>query len=350
MRKLLKLLPLVLVASLTACDNYRFEDNYNQPLLVFGTVVTIKMQIKNHYNGLKAFADIIHILEKYDELADTKERENTNVYTLNHTNEKVEISEDFYYLLKKANELKQSVKYFNPLMGSLSNKWKVALNFNNEYEHEPGVLTDEIVQEELAKINSSELVLEETEQGFYAQRNGEALIDLGAMAKGYALDKCVEYLSQHTAHTEDYLINAGNSSILLGKNSQTNETWKGLNYEDGIYVVNVKHIYNAESNLRIFNSYISTSGISEQNVKIGEETYSHIINPTTGNAISNYDQVVVINGNSWGNGVLGDALSTSLMMSSEEEIKEAEKDFEIKVIATKNGNIVYKSDGVTLYY
>lgn len=348
--KLLKALPLLIVASLTACESYRYVDNDTQPLLLFGTNVSFKIKIQNHYNGFRSVSDVTSIFKQIDELADaTRQREITNVWSLNQTNEKLSITEDFYHLLSRAKELQQTVKYFNPLIGSLSNKWKESLNLANEKDKTPTVLADEIIQEELAKMNSSELVLEETEQGWFAQRKGEALIDLGAVAKGYALDKCVEYLNNHTGVTEDYLINAGNSSILLGKNSQRYRVWKGQDYDEGVYIVHVTNIRNYE-NLRIFNSFVSTSGISEQKAEIDGKVYSHIINPTDGSAISNYDQVTIINDNAWGKGSLGDALSTSLMMSSEEEIKQAEKDFEIKVIALKDGKIEYQSSGITLYF
>lgn len=348
--KLAKLLPLVLVASLTACESYKFEDNTDEPIYAFGTYVTYRMQIQNHFNGGKCVSDIKYIFEKYDAYADaTKQREVTNVWSLNQTNEPVTIDKDFYNLLNRVIELDKSLTYFNPLVGSLSSKWKVALNLSKEYDHFPYALSQDEINLELAKINSSSLEIGTNDSGFYAQRKGEALLDLGGVAKGYALDMCRHYLEHHTGHTDDYLINAGNSSVLLGKNSQRIKVWKQQDYEEGVYVVKVTDIRNQE-NLRIYNSFVSTSGISEQHEEIDGKTYSHIINPLTGSAISNYDKIIVLNENTVGNGALGDALSTSLMMSSEEEIQKAEKDFGIKVVAVKSYEIVYQSRGVELYF
>ena len=351
MKKIIKFLPLVVVASLTACESYKYVGTYDVPLLLFGTTVSVEMQIKNDSNGGKTFSDIKNVLKQIDELTDaTKQREATNVWSLNHTNDKLEISEEFYYLLKRAKELQQIVPYFNPLIGSLSNKWKESLNFSDDATATHAVLSDDIVQEELQKINSSELIIEETEQGWYAQRVGEAQIDLGAFAKGYALDACLNKLYHRTAHTKDYLFNLGNSSILTGYNSRRYRVWKQPDYEKGVYIVNVTNVTN-EKHLRIFNSFISTSGISEQKAVIDDKTYSHIINPITGSAeVGNYDQITVISGDAWSNGALGDVLSTSLMLGDENDIKKAEKDFEVKIIALKDGKIEYKSDGVTLYF
>ena len=351
MKKIIKFLPLVVVASLTACESNIYVGTYKNPLLLFGTEVSVEMQIKNNSKGGKSFSDIKNVLKRVDELADaTKQRESTNVWSLNHTNDKLEISEDFYDMLKRAKELQEEIKYFNPLIGSLSNKWKAALNPSNDSGFEPRVLTDEEIQEELAKINSSELNIEETEQGWYAQRTGEAQIDLGAFAKGYALDMCIDKLNNTTGHTKDYSVNLGRSSVLVGYNSRRYRVWKQPDYEKGVYIVEVTNIRN-QQNLRIFNSIISTSGISEQKATVDNKTYSHIINPITGSAeVGNYDQITVIGGDAWNKGALGDVLSTSLMLGDKTDIKKAEKDFEVKVIALKGGNIEYKSDGVTLYF
>lgn len=350
MKKLFRLLPLMVVASLTACESYKYVGTYDNPLLLFGTTVSVEMRVENNFNGGKTFSDIKNVLKQIDELTDaTKQREATNVWSLNQTNDKLEISEEFYYLLKRAKELQEIVPNFNPLIGSLSNKWKESLNFSDEATATHAVLSDDIIQEELQKINSSELIIEETEQGWYAQRVGEAQIDLGAFAKGYALDACLNKLSHCTGHTKDYLFNFGNSSILTGYNSRRYRVWKQPYYEEGVYIVGITNIRN-QQNLRIFNSFISTSGISEQKATVDDKTYSHIINPVTGSAeVGNYDQITIISGDSWNNGALGDVLSTSLMLGDENDIKKAEKDFEVKVIAIKDGNIVYKSDGVTLY-
>lgn len=350
MKKLFRLLPLMVVASLTACESYKYVGTYDNPLLLFGTTVSVEMKVENNFNGPKTFTDIKNVLKQIDELTDaTKQREITNVWSLNQTNDKLEISEEFYYLLKRAKELQETVPFFNLLIGSLSNNWKESLNFSDEATATHAVLSNDIIQEELQKINSSELIIEETEQGWYAQRVGEAQIDLGAFAKGYALDACLNKLDHCGGDTKDYLFNLGNSSVLTGYNSRRYRVWKQPDYEEGVYIVGVTNIRN-QQNLRIFNSFISTSGISEQKATVDGKTYSHIINPMTGSAeVGNYDQITIISGDAWSNGSLGDVLSTSLMLGDENDIKKAEKDFEVKVIALKDGNIVYKSDKVTLY-
>ena len=49
------------------------------------------------------------------------------------------------------------------------------------------------------------------------------------------------------------------------------------------------------------------------------------------------------------NGLLGDALSTSFMMSSLTEIEETIKDTDIKVIVIKDDQVIYKSEEITIH-
>ena len=152
------------------------------------------------------------------------------------------------------------------------------------------------------------------------QRVGEAEIDLGGIAKGYALDVVHRYLKKN--NITKYLINAGSSSVLLGKKKNP-------------YLVGIEKLDNAYFELS--DKVISTSSIYKQGVTIDGVTYSHIINPFTGSAVNEHDAVIVINDE----GALGDILSTSLMMSSLEEIKSLEEQYDFKSIVIDNKSIVY---------
>ena len=330
MKRLIKVLPLLLAVSLTACSN---EIYYEDTLFLFDTTVSYKILGYRGYSGLKTEGDTVNILKKIDAISDAYHKRNVvGVYDLNQTNERIEISEDFYNLLYWVKEAEKVAPYFNPLVGSLSNKWKDALADNT-------VISDAVIQEELEKINNSELIIEKSEEGTFAQRKGDALIDLGAIAKGYALDLCQEHLTNYSFG--DYLINAGNSSILLGTKIKSGKKAK-RQYSVAINELSKKTSFYASE------SIISTSGISEQGVKIGDATYSHIINPINGSAINNYDTVIVVLDDAFGHGAIGDALSTSLMMSTIDEIKDMEKSVGFTTIVIKDNDVLYKSDSIEL--
>ena len=330
MYKFLKVLPLVVAASLSACD---IAHQYPvDTLFCFDTVVTVKT---TEYNGLMYSVHVqegtCRILKEVDAIADAyKSRDVMCIYDLNNTNEKIEINGQLYRLLKSALDTKEKLPYFNPFIGSLTNKWKEALGKKEQ-------LSASIIEEELLKMNDTNLLLENTEDGhYYAKRVGEGLIDVGAIAKGFALDECENYLHRNAEPNYEYMVDAGSSSILLGRNKD-NSTFK----------VKIKDL-SSPTYLRLKECFVATSGISEQGVEIDGTTYSHIISPLTGSAINTFDSVIVISELKDGYGLFTDALSTSFMMNTLEEVKELEKSTGVSVILIKDDNIVYKSESLAL--
>ncbi len=331
MKKLFKTLPLLMVASLSACDiahQYPIDT-----LFCFDTVVTVKT---TEYNGLMYSVHVqegtCKLLKEVDAVADAyKKRDVACIYDLNNTNEEIEISERLYNLLKRALDAQTFAPYYNPFIGSLSNKWKEALSKGE-------ILSESVIQEELNKMKDAELILEwDGENKYTAQRVGEALIDVGAIAKGYALDVCEQFLHRRAEPDYEYMIDAGSSSILLGRNKDN------INFK-----VKIKDLSNP-TYLYLKDSFVAVSGTSEQGVKIGDNTYSHIINPNDGSAINNYDAVIVIApAQGKMNGYKTDALSTSLMLSSIEEIEYFDYGSDCSVIVIKDDNIIYSSESLNL--
>ena len=116
------------------------------------------------------------------------------------------------------------------------------------------------------------------------------------------------------------------------------------NTNDGYFTVKISDLDNTFIKLK--DCFISTSSKSVQGVKIGDITYSHIINPVDGSAINKNDAVIVVSSS----GTLGDALSTSMMMNSVEEIKEIEKNQNVKTIVIKDKKVIYCNEGLNLFH
>ena len=302
------------------------------PLLISSLLVSCSSEIKKNsfyfgtYTETKLFEgteedlnNINKIFQKIDKLTDNYlKRDVNNVYSINNTNEKVKVDTTLYKLLDLSFSTDlSSLNYFNPLCGSLSKKWKESLANKK-------VLSESVITSELTKISSTTFSLLGKNE---VQRVGEAEIDLGAVAKGYALDKVKEYLDAKK-YTK-YLVDAGMSSILLGEKNG------GGNYN--IEITDLKDSY-----LSLKNCVISTSSISQQNTRIDDKIYTHIINPKNGSAISKHDAVIVISNS----GYLGDILSTDFMNESLDSIKKLEKKFKVKSIVIKNQKVVYKNAGL----
>ena len=313
-----KVLSLLLVLPITACSQE--SQPFESKLFYLDTSVVTRL-----YEGEEScLKDIEDIYKYYDTVSDNyRHRDTENVLSINDT--PTQYSKDFYELIKTSVDVaNEGAVFFNPLCGSLAKLWKESLL-------EKKLATNEQIQEELSKLSNTTLHLEDN---YTIYKTGNAEIDLGGIVKGYALDKVHEYLK--SKNVEKYLINAGFSSILLGKK----------NSDDGLFTVKINDLNN--SYIKLKDCFLSTSSLSVQGVQIeeGGPTYSHIINPTTGSAINENDAVIVVSQK----GYLGDALSTSMMMNTVEEIKAIEKSQNVQTIVVKNKQIIYKNDRLEIYH
>jgi len=305
----LLLLPLI---SLVSCS---VSKEISRKSFYFDTYVDIRL-----FEGkVENLNDINQIFAKIDKLTDNfTERNIDNIYKINRTNENVVVEPELYDILNLSfSSNLASLNYFNPLCGSLSKKWKESLE-------NKAVLSESVINEELTKMASSglELLGDNT-----VRRTGESEIDLGAVAKGYALDKVKEYLD--VKNIKKYLVDAGSSSILLGEKDG------GKNF-----IVKVSNLPN--SYLELKNCFVSTSSLSRQFVEIEDQKYSHIINPNNGSAINLHEAVIVISDV----GYLGDILSTDFVNESIDSIKVLEQQFNVKTIVIDNSAIAYKTEGL----
>ena len=310
--KLAKLFPLLLVGSLVSCNQNNFV--IESKVFCFDTVIEYKL-----YEGDESYkAELDDMFNYYDKISDNYQLRSgvVNVSSINKTNEDITIDERLYNMLKTSFSVHEShANNFNPLCGSLAKLWKESLTKGE-------LLTEEVINAELDKINNSSLLFKNNN---VVQRVGAAEIDLGGIAKGYVLDQVHDYLANK--NVTHYLVNGGSSSILLGEK----------NSKDGYYNVGIDSRIIPNSYLKLKNCFVSTSALTVQGVKIGDKYYSHIVNPVTGSVLNEQDAVIVISSK----GYIGDALSTSMMMNSLEEIKEIETKQDVKCIVVKNGAVTY---------
>ena len=309
MKAKLLILPLIIVP-LSSCQkeikrNSFYFDTYTETRLYEGSTEDL--------------SEINKIFSKIDKLTDNfRERDLNNVYKINNSTESVQVEPELYEVLRASFcDCLDPLNYYNPLIGSLSKKWK------NSLENK-AILDQETINLELNKMATTSVqFLEENN----VKKIGEAEIDLGAVAKGYALDKVKQYLD--SKNYTKYLVDAGSSSILLGEKNG------GKDFK--IKVSNLDNTY-----LKLKNCFISTSSYDKQAVEIDGVNYSHIINPVNGSAINENDAVIVISDK----GYLGDILSTAFINESIDSIKELEKHFEVKTIVIKDKTIAYKNEGI----
>ncbi|MET1253656.1 FAD:protein FMN transferase [Aliikangiella maris] len=124
-------------------------------------------------------------------------------------------------------------------------------------------------------------------------------IDLGGIAKGYAVDQCMAILMR--AGVKNAYINAGGDSRIIGKK------------HDRLWYIGIQHPRDDKkllANLPLEAVAVSTSGDYERYFETEGVRYHHIINPKTGDSVRAIRSTTILAKDS----TTADALSTSIFV------------------------------------
>jgi len=172
---------------------------------------------------------------------------------------------------------------------------------------------------EKIKINGNEVLIE-----------NEMEIDLGGTAKGYIVDKTVEFLK--SKGIKNGIVNAGGDLYCWGKNDY-GQKWKIGIRDPFEKEKTIGKIYATEKG-------IATSGDYEQYVKIKGQKFSHIIDPKTGKTVQDFPVSVTIIAD---NCTTADALATGFFVIGKKSIEIANKLKDIDVLIVDKNKKIYKS-------
>ncbi len=135
------------------------------------------------------------------------------------------------------------------------------------------------IEEKLPLVNYKNIILDERNQTVEFKKKGMAL-DLGAIAKGYALDRAIKVLQGRGI--KEALINAGGDIRVMGE-----RVWKvGLQHprkENEVLAV-----------IRLKDQAIATSGDYQRYFIKERKRYHHIINPETGYPVTECMSVTIL--------------------------------------------------------
>lgn len=129
-------------------------------------------------------------------------------------------------------------------------------------------------------------------------------LDLGGIAKGYAGDEAIRVLAGHGIKSA--LFEAGGDIVVSDPPPQA----RG-------WTIAIENANGAPEKLVLHNCAISTSGDTVQFVEIGGNRYSHVVDPRTGQALTNHYAATVVAPR----GIDTDALSTALTVMGPEGMK-----------------------------
>jgi len=251
----------------------------------------------------KAAAIVFSEVSRIEQLL-SKYIETSEISRLNRLG-KLKVSPDTFYVIKRSKEFwQQTCGAFDITVGPLIELW----GFKN---HKYTVPADRKIGSVLKLIGSDKIILDEKDQVVEFKVPGMK-IDLGGIAKGYALDQAVKKLKENKINS--CLINAGGQVYALGKRS--GRPWKiGIKNGGGSDI---------HGKLEIQDQSISTSGDYEQFFSRDGKRYSHILDPKTGYPVSSGLVSVTVAASS---GTEADVLSTSAFILGKEGMDGLVKQF-----------------------
>ncbi|MDP2905407.1 MAG: FAD:protein FMN transferase, partial [Candidatus Omnitrophota bacterium] len=137
-------------------------------------------------------------------------------------------------------------------------------------------------------------------------------IDLGGVAKGYAVDRAIEKIKQ--AGIDNCLINAGGEVYCLGNNR--GRPWK-------VAIKNPRGS-GVKGFLELKDQAVATSGDYEQFFIAQNKRYAHILDPRTGYPAQKAVEAVTVTADS---GLTADVLATAICVLGAEKARELIKKY-----------------------
>lgn len=261
--------------------------------------------------GIKIFQDLQY---KFDVNQDESEISKINNYS---GLKSATVSGDTLNIIRKALEIsKISDGAFDITIGAVTREWGF---IDGRYR----LPEDRKIKNLLNLVDYRGIFISDSEVKL--KKRG-MFIDLGAIAKGYAVDKVYEFLK--TKGIKEAIINAGGTIKTIGSNKKV---WK-IGIKDPTGKKEVIGILNLESGLAV-----ATSGDYERYFIKDGVKYHHILDPRTGYPANLCRGVTVVSYSA----TEADALSTAIFVLGPESGLELAKRINAgTIIIDKNNNII----------
>ena len=287
------------------------------------TITNLRMYEQAKYDEVKdGFDTLVTNLSKEFDRYHTYDDIN-NLYTLNDScgkDEYIKVSDNLFDAISIGIDLmKISDGNFNIFMGNLIDAYSPHLSNMDGYVFDDEMLKSYV--DAIPGIDNIDDVIEldkDTNSIKLNEFNGnKVIISLGAIAKGYILDKAYSYLKPFGYQCE---FDAGSSTLATIGSKPTDV--------NGKYTISFRSPSLSSQNEVMFSClldsdiFISTSGDYEQCYLVDDKLYHHILSPFTGKSNNYYRTVSLISNNKDSLAIL-DAISTAIF--NIEKIEDVEK-------------------------
>lgn len=288
MKKILPLILLIITLSGCGIGSHSASDNF----FAMDTYMSVTVNGNNPEASVEKIKALVNGLDKKLSAHD----KDSEIYKLNE-NGTAELSEDSLSVLKSAvkyNKLTEGA--FNPAMLPVTQLW----GFPDKKYRVP---KESEIKKALALAKPENIKID---GGKVTLKTEGMEIDLGGIAKGYTSQKIINTLKKNGM--ESAIVNLGGNVQTLGKKPDGN-LWN-------VAVENPDKGSDYLGQLKLTDKAVITSGGYERYFKKNGKVYHHILDPENGfPSESGLKSVTVISSN----GILSDALSTSLFVMGEKK-------------------------------
>ena len=279
---------------------------------------------------LKEYHQLYHIYNRYENLS--------NMKTINDvkdgSHQTVEVDERIIDLLLYGKEVYELTKgQTNIAMGSVLSIWH---DYRTEGENDPAsaeLPPMEKLQSAAKHTDIDQMIIDQEASTVYLA-DPEMKLDVGGLAKGYAVEQIALYLEEQGI--DGYVLNVGGNVRTIGTRPE-GEKWTVGIENPGFPNSEEEFI----AYLKLSGESVVTSGAYQRYYVVDGKPYHHVIDPDTLMPSEDFLSVSIICMDSG----LGDALSTALFSMSYEEGKaliESIEDAEA-MWTTHEGEIMYSS-------
>ena len=295
------------------------------------------------------FNHISDILYSYNEVSDYLNPLDVdsvfleNIYTINQKPETdIEIDELLYRMLEEALYITEMTNgYFEVSIGRVIEAWKEVIN-QYQYQQIPNDVFDSLLDlvDSIDVISDPFMIWEENDSYYIRIKEGVKL-DVGAIAKGYAIQRVYEYIFDQ-GYTY-FFVFAHASSIGLGKQYTREDEMFRIGLENPLSSRLVEPFY---GRIWVSNNGVTTSGNYIQYAEHNGLRYHHIISPFTKKPAHYYHTVTIIGSDL----ARLDAVSTALFLMDPDtfdtwmETNQTELDIEVIRFNTDPSISVFLND------
>jgi len=317
------LLVFLLLFSLVSCQK---EDagQSSQTFFVMDTFLTVTLYDKRN-DETEIFQNVNRIAREIEEKA-SRTLETSEVSAFNRAKESYTFSPDMADMLSRALAMCEATDgAYDITVAPLVDLWNIK-------EGGP-VPSEDALSEALSLVSYKNLSLTDCT---LTKTNPDVAIDLGSVAKGYAVNKIVSYLTEKNCTA---LVNFGGNVAVVGA-KESGEAWR----------VSVRSPFDAKKTIGKFNitsGAVAVSGDYERYFEKDGVRYHHILSPFNGYPSRHMRSVAVYAASA----LEADMLSTALFVMGKDKAKEfkSESGFEFSYVMTMSDGKSLVNDSANIY-